>query len=71
METDRRTLTRLCPVFACVIQIDVHLAHVGGYELSDLEVDHDEAAQPAMEEQEIDPIPRIPRFAGGVGGQRR
>jgi len=47
-------------VLACVVQIDVHLARVGGRELSNLEVDHHEAVQPAMEEQEIDPVLRVP-----------
>jgi hypothetical protein len=37
----------------------VHLAGVGVIELAHLEVDNDEAAQTAMEEQQVDPEPAI------------
>jgi hypothetical protein len=35
------------------------LTRVGWRELSELEVDHDQAAKPTMEEQEVDSVPRV------------
>ena len=46
-------------MLACVIQVHVHLAGVGMRELSALEIDHNEAAELAMEKEQIDPIPFV------------
>ncbi len=46
-------------MLARVVQVKVHLAGIGVRELPELEVDHDKAAQQAMEEDEIDPVPLV------------
>jgi hypothetical protein len=45
------------PVFAGVVQIEVHLAGVGVGEWFGLEVNHQQAAQGAVKEQEVHAIP--------------
>ncbi len=42
-----------------VVAIQVHLAHIGMGQRTELQVDNDQAAQLAMEEQQIDAIPRL------------
>jgi hypothetical protein len=37
----------------------VHLAGVGVRELVELQIDDDEAAQAPVEEQQVDPVPRV------------
>ena len=45
------------PVFAGVVEVEVHLAGVGVGEGAELEVEDDEAAQAAVEEDEVHAIP--------------
>ena len=42
---------------ARVVQIQVHLAGIGVRELAEFQVHDDEASKPAVEENQIDPIP--------------
>lgn len=42
-----------------VVQVQVHLAGVGVGELAELQVDDDETAQLAVEEDEVDPVPLV------------
>src|SRR6266436_4985879 len=56
-QANRRVFVRLRPIFASVVEIEVHLAGIGMGELADLQIDDDEAAQFAVKEKEIDAIP--------------
>lgn len=56
-ESDRRVFASARPVFAGVVQVKVHLAGVGVSERLDFEVNHQQAAQPAVEEEEVHAIP--------------
>ena len=47
------------PVFAGVVEVEVHLAGVGVGELAELQVDDDQAAELAVEEEEVDAIPFV------------
>ena len=58
-EADRRVLVGVRPVLAGVVEVEVHLPGVGVRELAELEVDDDEAAQPAVEEEQVDAIPLV------------
>jgi hypothetical protein len=57
-KTDRRILVREHPVLPRVIQVQVHLP--GVRELAKFQIDDDEAAQPSMEEDQVDAIPLVP-----------
>ena len=46
-------------MLAGAVQVQVHLAGVGVRGLVELQVDDDEAAQPPVEEQEVDSVPGI------------
>ena len=50
---------RLHPVLAGIVQIEVHLAGVRVAEPADLEVDDQQAAQPAVKEQQINAEPGV------------
>jgi len=67
-EADRRVLIGIGPVLARVVQIHVHLPGVGVGEFAHLEVDDDEAAQAAVEEEQVHAIPLVadpqPALAG-------
>jgi hypothetical protein len=56
-ETDWRVLIRQTPMFASIVQIEIHLSGVGVRKLTDLKVDNNEATQTPMEEQQVDAIP--------------
>ena len=58
-QADRVALPSLRQVLFRVIQVQVHLPGVGVGERSDFQVDDDEAPEPPVKEQEIDPIPRL------------
>lgn len=58
-QPDRRILAILHPVFASVIEIEMHLAGVRVTELSCLQVDDEQAAQTAMEEHKVNPKPGV------------
>ena len=58
-QAHRRVLVVKRPVLLRVVAIQVHLAHVGMGQGTELQVDDDEAAQAPMEEQQIDPIPSL------------
>ena len=47
------------PVLLGIVQVKVHLPRVGVGELADLQVDDDQAAQAAVEEEQVDPIPLV------------
>ena len=47
------------PMFAGIIQVEVHLAGVGIAELADFEIDHHQTFQAAMEKQQVDAKPGI------------
>jgi hypothetical protein len=59
IKTDGRVFTGTRPMLARVIQVHVHLAGIGVRELSALEIDDNEAAELAMEEEQINPIPFV------------
>ena len=56
---DRRIFARNGPVFCGIVQVEVHLTSVCMGEFADLQVNDDEAAQSAVEKQQIDAIPFI------------
>ncbi len=56
---DRRVFVGARPVFARVVEIRVHLAGISVREPAALEIDHDETAELAMKEKQIDAIPFI------------
>src|SRR5712692_6903419 len=58
-EPDRWVLAWECPVFPRIVEVEVHLAGVGVRELVELEVDDDQATQPTMEEEQVDPVPLV------------
>ncbi len=58
-DADRRVFALVVPVFPGVVQIKVHLPGVGVGELAELQVDDDQAAEFAVEEQEVDPVPLV------------
>src|SRR5437899_778669 len=58
-QADGRVLARLHPVIAGIVEVEVHLAGIGVGELADLEVDDDQAPEPAVEEEEVDPVPLV------------
>ncbi len=49
-QTDRRILIGMRPMLFGVIAVKVHLTGVGMSKFSGLQVDYDQAAQPAMEQ---------------------
>ena len=46
-------------MLARVVQVQVHLAGIRVRELPELEIDHDQAAQQSVKEDEIDPVPFV------------
>lgn len=61
-----------CPVFLGVVAVQVHLAHVGMGQATELQVDDDEAAQAPMDGRTADrPDTRYGRCAIGVAVRRR
>jgi len=54
-----RIFMLVCPMFAGVVQIKVHLPSVSMCEPPELQVDDDETAQPTMEEDQVYSIPLI------------
>ena len=58
-EADGRAFIGVLPVLAGVVEVEVHLAGVGVGEGAELEINDDEAAQAAVEEEEVHAIPDI------------
>src|SRR5581483_9940669 len=58
-QSDRRVFIQICPVLPGVVQVQVHLAGVRMGELSDFQVDDDEAPQAPVEEEQVDAVPFI------------
>ena len=58
-QPDRRVLSRLHPMLAGVVQIEVHLPCVRVTELTNLEVDDEQAAQATVKEDEVDTKPGV------------
>jgi hypothetical protein len=58
-QANRRILARLHPVFPCIVEIQMHLARIRVAESSSFEINDDKAAQPSMEEHEINAEPGI------------
>jgi hypothetical protein len=58
-EAHRRVLVRFRPMLAGVVQVEVHLPRVSEAEFGRLEVNDDQATQPAMKEDEIDAKPVV------------
>lgn len=56
-ETDGRVFTFVGPVFAGVVEVEVHLSGIGVGKLAEFQVDDDEAAQAPVEEEQVYPIP--------------
>ncbi len=56
-QAHRRILASLHPMFAGVVEVQVHLTCVGIAELAGLEINDDKAFQTALEEEEIDSEP--------------
>ena len=56
-QSDWWVLVRLCPMFAGIVQVEMHLTGIGVRELPNLQIDDDEASQFAVKEKEIDAIP--------------
>src|ERR1700704_584233 len=54
---DRRVLVWLSPMLAGIVQIKVHLTRIRMGELANLEIDHDQASQPPVKEQKVNPVP--------------
>ena len=59
-DDDGRVFAGVRPVFAGVAEVEVHLAGVGVGEGAELEVEDDEAAQAAVEEDEVHAIAAPP-----------
>jgi hypothetical protein len=55
-DADGWVLAGVGPVFAGVVEVEVHLAGVGVGELAELQVDNDQAAELAVEEVQVDGI---------------
>ena len=58
-ETHRRILVFVCPVFARIVQIEIHLPGIGVGEFADFQIDDDEAPESPVEEQQVDAIPLV------------
>jgi hypothetical protein len=58
-ESNRRIFSRLHPMFAGIIEIEVHLPGIGVAELAYLEVDDDQTPQATVKEEEIDTEPGV------------
>jgi hypothetical protein len=56
-EADRRILIRQGPMFASIVQVEIHLSGIGVRELADLQIDNNETAQTPIEEQQVDAVP--------------
>src|ERR1700689_3386116 len=56
-QADRRILIRECPVLTSIVQIEIHLSGVGVSELTNLQIDDNQATQPPIEKQQVDAIP--------------
>src|SRR5271157_76357 len=46
-------------MFAGVVQIQIHLSGVGVGELSNLQINDDQTAKPAMKKQQVDAVPLV------------
>src|SRR5579872_2265080 len=66
-----RVLTRLHPVFAGVVQIEVHLSSVRITEFAHLEVDDDQAVQTPMEENQVDTKPCVVDTKPALAAKKR
>ena len=58
-QANRRVFMLVRPVFAGVVQVEMHLSGVGVSKHAQFQIDDHQAAQPAMKEQQVDSIPRI------------
>ena len=58
-ESDWRVLTGLHPVFARVVQVEVHLPRVRVTEFSDLQIPDQKGAQTTVKEDEVDTKPGV------------
>ena len=58
-QTHRRILVRVGPMLFGIVAVHMHLPHIGMGQVAQLQVDDDQAAQLAMEQQQIDPIPGL------------
>ena len=58
-QTHRRILVRVGPMLFGIVAVHMHLPHIGMGQAAQLQVDDDQAAQLAMEEQQIHPIPGL------------
>lgn len=67
----RRILPLMNPMLFSVVEIDVHLPGVGMSEAAQFQVDHDEAAELAVEKEQVDTIPLVansqPTLTGNEG----
>lgn len=54
-----RVLIWVGPMLLGIVAVHMHLPHIGMGQATQLQVDDDQAAQLAMEEQQIDPIPGL------------
>lgn len=54
-----RILALVHPVLAGIVEVKMHLTGIGVREFSKFQVDHHQAAQLAMEEEQIDAIPLV------------
>src|SRR5437899_1041133 len=60
----RGILFRKQPTLLGVVAITVHLAGIGARGFIRLEIEDDETAQPAMEEEQVNPIPSVANAQG-------
>src|SRR4030095_9157192 len=58
-QTDWRIFTLSCPMFTRVVQIHMHLPRIGVSELAAFEINHHQAVELAVKEQQIDAIPFV------------
>ena len=70
-QTHRWIFAGVRPVFTRVVKVEIHLCRIGMAELSELEVDDDQAAQPAVKEHQIDTIPLVANAKPPLPGHER
>ena len=58
-QADRLVLARHGHLFAGVVEVQVHLPRVGVAELAELQVEDDQAAEPAVEQDEVHAVPLV------------
>jgi hypothetical protein len=58
-QAHRRVFSLFHPMLACVIQVEVHLSGICIAKLADFEINDNQAVEPTVEKEQIDPKPSV------------